>query len=100
VVPPVLLDCDVDLVHYQAGADPLKQDRLGRLQLTRTDLHARNALVLESVRAWGVPTVVSMGGGYSRPIEASVRAHGDVFAQASVAQRDMTIRRMRELCQL
>jgi hypothetical protein len=30
----------------------------------------------------GVPLVVTMGGGYSRPMDASVRAHSDVFRSA------------------
>lgn len=73
----------------------MKQDRLGRLGVTRTCLHRRNEIVLRAVEGWGAPCVVSMGGGYSRPIEASVRAHGDVFAQASVANRRMAEARAR-----
>ena len=32
-----------------------------------------------------VPTVVCMGGGYSRPIEPTVEAHSDVYRMAAQA---------------
>jgi hypothetical protein len=31
----------------------------------------------------GVPAVVTMGGGYARPIENTVRAHADVYRTAA-----------------
>ena len=73
---------EVDLVLFQAGVDPLRSDRLGRLGLSRTALHKRNEIVFEWCFQRGLPVVVMMGGGYSRPIEHSVRAHADVFMQA------------------
>ena len=72
-----------DLVFYQAGVDALAEDRLGRLSLRPDDLQARNALVYSWAAAEGVPVVVTMGGGYSRPIEHSVAAHVDVLCQAA-----------------
>ena len=74
---------NVDLVFYQAGVDPLAEDRLGRLKLTREDLQARNALVYSWCEAWGARVVITMGGGYSKDISHSVRAHTDVFSQAA-----------------
>lgn len=73
----------IDLVLYQAGVDPLQHDRLGRLKLTRTGLRERNELVFRWCEARRLPVVVTMGGGYSRPIHASARAHADVFLQAA-----------------
>lgn len=75
------------LLLYQAGVDPLRHDRLGRLGLSRAGLHARNELVFQFAERLGLPTVVSMGGGYSKPIEASARAHVDVFIQAAASWR-------------
>ena len=79
-----------DLVLFQAGVDPLKHDRLGRLKLTRSDLHDRNECVYEWISELEtqhgvnrIPLVVTMGGGYSVPIEHSARAHVDVFSQAA-----------------
>ena len=74
---------EFDLVFYQAGVDPLRADRLGRLGLSREDLQARNALVYSWCAAHDKRVVVTMGGGYSKPIEKSVEAHVDVFTQGA-----------------
>ena len=74
---------NVDLIFYQAGVDPLAEDRLGRLKLTREDLRCRNALIYDWCKSWGKRVVITMGGGYSKNIEHSVRAHADVFTQAA-----------------
>ncbi|WP_168210935.1 histone deacetylase family protein [Persicimonas caeni] len=71
------------LVLYQAGVDALEEDRWGRLALTRAGLRRRNGLVFDLAEAWACPVLITMGGGYSRPIEASVAAHADVFEEAS-----------------
>lgn len=71
------------LVIFQAGVDPLAADHLGRLSLTRRGLRARNEVMYAHSIGRGIPTVVLMGGGYARPIEASVLAHADVFEDAA-----------------
>jgi len=76
-----------DLVLYQAGVDALAEDRLGRLALTGAGLAARDARVFEGCERLGVPVVVTLGGGYARPIEASIEAHLDVW-RATRAARD------------
>jgi acetoin utilization deacetylase AcuC-like enzyme len=81
----------LELVIFQAGADPLAEDRLGRLTLSRDDLRRRNDVLFDWVarrrRRLGVDTrvLVLMGGGYSDPIGPSVEAHCDVFWQAAEA---------------
>lgn len=75
----------VGLLLLQAGADPLAEDRLGRLRLTRSGLRERNETVLRWAERHGWPVAVTMGGGYSRPIELSARAHVDVFLQAAAS---------------
>ena len=77
------------LVLYQAGVDPLAEDALGRMQLNRATLQRRNDIVFRAVEAARCPTVVTMGGGYARPIAASVQAHVDVFAAALETHRRM-----------
>lgn len=72
-----------DLVVYQAGVDPLGDDHLGQLAMTRAGLARRNRRVMAETAGRRIPTVVLMGGGYARPIEASVAAHADVFEEAS-----------------
>jgi len=81
-LPRVLEVSRPDIVYYQAGVDPLAEDTLGRLSLTHTGLEERDTFVLEATRRSGVPVVVTLGGGYSRPLEASVRAHIGTYRAA------------------
>ncbi|MBY0422293.1 MAG: histone deacetylase, partial [Parvularculaceae bacterium] len=76
-----------DLVLYQAGVDPLKEDRLGRLSLSHQGLFERDAMVLEGAAKRGVPTSIAIGGGYADPIEASVEAYVGVWRAARAAFR-------------
>ncbi len=85
VLDPLFADPAPQLVIFQAGVDGLAEDHLGRLQLSRAGLKARNELVYRAARRAGAPTLVLMGGGYSRPIEHTIEALGDVFEQAVAA---------------
>jgi acetoin utilization deacetylase AcuC-like enzyme len=64
-----------DIVLYQAGVDPLKDDALGRLALTHDGLQERDRLVLKMCRAHGIPISLALGGGYAKPIDLTVEAH-------------------------
>jgi acetoin utilization deacetylase AcuC-like enzyme len=72
---PPLFAFAPDLVFYQAGVDPLAEDKLGRLALTLDGLMARDRMVLQACRAHCVPVTLSLGGGYAQPIERSVDAY-------------------------
>jgi acetoin utilization deacetylase AcuC-like enzyme len=74
-LPRVLSAARPDLVLYLAGADPHERDSLGRLGLTFDGLMRRDALVLESARAIGVPVAIAIAGGYGRDIRDTVRVH-------------------------
>lgn len=74
-LPGVLAAARPDLVFYLAGADPHEGDTLGRLKLTFEGLMRRDALVLESARAIGVPVAIAIAGGYGREIDDTVRVH-------------------------
>ena len=74
-LPRALEAARADLVYYQAGVDPLAEDTLGRLGLSHAGLQARDAFVFEAVRRAGLPLVLTLGGGYARPLEASLEAH-------------------------
>lgn len=74
--------CAPDLVLYQAGVDPLAADKLGRLSMTHAGLAARDRLVLDHFRGRGIPVVLTLGGGYAEPIEASVEAHVGTYRVA------------------
>lgn len=71
-----------DLVLYQAGVDPLKEDRLGRMALTHQGLMARDRMVLDSASSRGIPVSIAIGGGYAQPIEASVEAYANTWRVA------------------
>jgi acetoin utilization deacetylase AcuC-like enzyme len=75
-----------DIVFYQAGVDGLREDRFGRLALTHTGLRERDRRVFEWCEARGVPVVITLGGGYGRPIEATVVAHAHVWRAAREAR--------------
>lgn len=64
-----------DLVFYNAGVDPHRDDRLGLLDLTDEGLAARERLVFESVMSRGIPITGVLGGGYSRDLDALARRH-------------------------
>ena len=74
-VLPALFAFAPDLVFYQAGVDPLAEDKLGRLALTLEGLMARDRIVLDGCRARRIPVTLSLGGGYAQPIERSVDAY-------------------------
>jgi len=75
-----------DIVFYQAGVDALAGDRFGRLALTRAGLAERDARVFAECERAGVPVVVTLGGGYGRPIELSLAAHLGVWRAARAAR--------------
>lgn len=64
-----------DIVLYQAGVDPLKEDTLGRLSLSKQGLAERDSIVFSTFKHHGIPVSVAMGGGYAQPIELTVAAH-------------------------
>jgi len=64
-----------DLVFYNAGVDPHREDRLGLLDLSDEGLAAREALVFEMVMGRGIPVTGVLGGGYSRDLEALAQRH-------------------------
>lgn len=66
---------DPQLIIYLAGADPFHDDRLGRLDLTKAGLLARDQRVFDYATRHGLPVAVAMGGGYSRNIQDTVDVH-------------------------
>jgi acetoin utilization deacetylase AcuC-like enzyme len=69
-------------VFFQSGVDALACDRLGRLALSHEGLRRRDRLVLSQCHENGIPVVVTLGGGYGTPIEATVEAHANTYRAA------------------
>lgn len=65
---PVLLDewkaAGVEIVLYQAGADPHVADPIGCRFLTTEQLHARDAAVFQACARLGLPIAWNLAGGY------------------------------------
>jgi acetoin utilization deacetylase AcuC-like enzyme len=66
---------NADLVIYLAGADPYEDDRFGRLALTKKGLAERDRLVFQNCLAAGLPTAVTMAGGYAPNVQDTVDIH-------------------------
>lgn len=81
-LPAALDAARADILFYQGGVDPLAGDALGRLRLTHAGLRARDRMVLAAARDRGIPVVLTLGGGYARPVEASVEAHCGTYREA------------------
>ncbi|MGQ9502380.1 MAG: histone deacetylase family protein [Anaerolineae bacterium] len=64
-----------DLAIYLAGADPYRDDRLGRLSLSKEGLRERDRMVLSFLRQEGIPVAITLAGGYARHIEDTVDIH-------------------------
>jgi acetoin utilization deacetylase AcuC-like enzyme len=78
-VLPRVWDFAPDLLFYLSGVDALEKDVLGRLSLTYAGLVARDRRVIEGARKRMIPLVITLGGGYANPIEATVEAHANTF---------------------
>lgn len=83
-LPRLFDDYDPALVFFQAGVDALREDSFGRLAMTRQGMLRRNNAVYSMCIERDVPLVITMGGGYSRPIGPSLDAHVDVFRSAAL----------------
>lgn len=78
----ICMDFRPDLILYQAGVDGLEADALGKLNVSREGMRRRNHLVFEAAHSRNIPLVVFMGGGYAKPIDASLDAFYDLFTEA------------------
>jgi acetoin utilization deacetylase AcuC-like enzyme len=82
-VLPRVVEFAPDIVFYLSGVDALASDVLGRLALTHEGLKARDARVIGECFQRKLPLVVTLGGGYSKPIELTVEAHANTFRVAA-----------------
>ncbi len=71
-----------DYIFYQTGVDPLKEDKLGKMNLTFDGLIQRDRMVLEFARDHKIPISLALGGGYAEPIELTVIAYANTYRVA------------------
>jgi acetoin utilization deacetylase AcuC-like enzyme len=74
-LPWLIQDGKPDILLYQAGADPLRDDPYSPLQLTHEDLKARDRIVFEFAKAEKIPVAWVLAGGYCPEIEKVVHVH-------------------------
>ncbi|HEY6910497.1 MAG TPA: histone deacetylase [Myxococcales bacterium] len=84
-LPAALDRARADILFFQAGVDPLEHDALGRLKLSLSGLRERDRRVALAARERGIPLVLTLGGGYARPISLSVEAHAGTWREARAA---------------
>jgi acetoin utilization deacetylase AcuC-like enzyme len=65
----------LDVVFYLAGADPYKEDQLGRFLLTKKGLKQRDEYIIGELRKRNIPVVVLLAGGYAPKREDVVDIH-------------------------
>jgi len=87
-LPQVLGDFAPDVVLYQAGVDPHRDDKLGRLALTDNGLVARDRFVISEARGRGLPIASALGGGYGDDQRAVARRH----ARSMLSMADENLR--------
>ena len=64
-----------DILLYQAGADPLKDDPYSPLDLNHADLMERDRLVFEFAKRHSLPVAWVLAGGYTEDISQVVEVH-------------------------
>lgn len=71
-----------DFIFYQMGVDALKEDKLGKLNLTFEGLMKRDEIVLNYAHQNNIPLTLTLGGGYAEPIELTVQAYANTYRVA------------------
>ncbi|WP_017664586.1 histone deacetylase [Porphyrobacter sp. AAP82] len=82
-LPEVLALFAPDFVLYQAGVDPHRDDKLGRLALSDAGLAMRDRFVIAEARRRGLPIASALGGGYGDdPRQVAARHAASMLAMA------------------
>ena len=71
------------IVFYNAGVDPHRDDRLGRLALSDNGLRSRDRAVIGHFRERNIPVCGVIGGGYSKDVDALAARHSILFETAA-----------------
>ena len=76
-----------DLVLYQAGADPYREDPYSPLDLDHDDLRERDRTVFAWAKREGLPLAWVLAGGYTPDLSKVVEVHLGTFAAAAEIHR-------------
>ncbi|MCF2971219.1 histone deacetylase [Synechococcus sp. Nb3U1] len=86
-LPDLLTQVRPDLVLYDAGVDPHREDLLGKLALSDQGLFRREMQVLDTCLKQGYPVACVIGGGYSKELSSLVYRHSLLHRAASEVYR-------------
>jgi len=78
-LPFVLTGGRPDLILYQAGADPFREDPYSPLDLDYEDLKARDRMIFAFARQHSIPIAWVLAGGYTPDTSCVVRVHVNTF---------------------
>ncbi|MDX1627804.1 MAG: histone deacetylase [Fulvivirga sp.] len=81
-LPKLIAQVRPDIVYYQAGVDIMKEDRLGKLALTKAGVKKRDEIVLRSCFQNDIPVTITMGGGYTKELKDLIDAHCNTVRMA------------------
>ena len=73
-----------DAVIYDAGVDIHVNDDLGHLNISTQGVYARDCMVFDACKKYGVPIAAVIGGGYQRDIAGLVDVHLQLYRAAGV----------------
>jgi acetoin utilization deacetylase AcuC-like enzyme len=82
-LPDIVNQFRPGLVLYDAGVDPHRDDKLGKLALTDHGLYQRDSYVIEHCVRLGIPVACVIGGGYDNDIDRLALRHSIVHHAAS-----------------
>ena len=82
-MPDLLTGFCPDLVIYDGGVDPHRDDKLGKLALSDQGLYRRDRYVLDTCVAAGIPVACVIGGGYDDDHDRLARRHCTLHAAAA-----------------
>lgn len=86
-LPDLLTQVRPDLVLYDAGVDPHREDLLGKLALSDQGLFRREMQVLDTCLKQGYPVACVIGGGYGKELSSLVYRHSLLHRAASEVYR-------------
>ncbi|MEA5466325.1 histone deacetylase family protein [Leptothoe sp. PORK10 BA2] len=86
-LPGLIIQVKPDLVFYDAGVDPHRDDRLGKLALTDEGLYRRDHYVLKTCAQAGYPVACVIGGGYGKDMNALIYRHSYLHRAAREVYR-------------
>jgi acetoin utilization deacetylase AcuC-like enzyme len=81
-VPEIIKKVQPDIIFYQSGVDILKNDKLGKVNISLKGTLIRDKIVIQSCHEENIPLVITMGGGYTATLRELVEGHCNTFRTA------------------